>query len=66
MAALASAPLRRVQVRPLLPEAWSKRGNITMADALYVVLAEHLGDSLVASDLKLVNAPGLGVPTIHP
>ncbi len=62
---LNTSPLHRVQVRPLLPDAWAKRPNLTIADALYVVLAEHLHASLVTSDLKLVNAPTLTVPTIH-
>ena len=43
----------------------TKRGNLTVADALYVVLAEHLSAALVTADVKLANAPGLGVPTIH-
>lgn len=62
---LTTSPLRRVQVRPLLPDAWAKRANLTVADGLYVALAEHLQASLVTSDLKLVNAPTLTVPTIH-
>lgn len=62
---LTTSPLRRVQVRPLLPDAWAKRPNLTVADGLYVALAEHLQASLVTSDLKLVNAPTLNVPTIH-
>lgn len=62
---LTTSPLRRVQVRPLLPGAWAKRSNLTVADGLYVVLAEHLQASLVTSDLKLVNAPTLTIPTIH-
>ncbi|MPY95009.1 MAG: PIN domain-containing protein [Acidimicrobiia bacterium] len=66
MSSLGTAPLRRVQVRPLLPEAWAKRANLTVADALYLVLAEHLGAGLVTADLKLANAPILGVSMIHP
>jgi predicted nucleic acid-binding protein len=61
---LVAAPVRRVQVRPLLPEAWGRRGNLTVHDALYVVLASHLSASLVTTDAKLANAPNLGVPTI--
>lgn len=66
MAALDTAPLRRVQVRPLLTEAWAKRNNATIADALYVVLAEHLDADLVTADIKLAHTPGLNVRTIHP
>lgn len=35
--------VRRVDTTPLLHEAWDLRENITMADALYVVLARRLG-----------------------
>lgn len=63
---LMSAPLHRVQIRPLLVDAWRKRANVTLADAVYVTLAEHLGGVLVTGDIKLANSPGLPVPTIHP
>ncbi len=63
---LLAAPLRRVQVKPLLAEAWTLRHNITVPDALYVVLARHLGAELVTVDVKLANAPGIGVPVIQP
>jgi predicted nucleic acid-binding protein len=66
MTSLSTAPLRRVQVRPLLAGAWSKRANLTIADALYVVLAEHLDATLVTTDINLSNAPTLRVATIHP
>jgi predicted nucleic acid-binding protein len=36
-------PTDLVQVRSLLPEAWTFRHNLTIGDALYVVLARHLG-----------------------
>jgi predicted nucleic acid-binding protein len=62
---LATAHFVRVQLRPLLVEAFARRHNLTMADAFYVVLAEHLGATLVTTDLKLVASPGLTVPTIH-
>jgi predicted nucleic acid-binding protein len=63
---LLAAPHRRVQVKPLLAEAWALRHNIIVSDALYVVLARHLRAPLVTADLNLVNAPGLGVTTIRP
>jgi predicted nucleic acid-binding protein len=65
IASLATAAFKRVQLRPLLLEAWTRRHNVTLADAFYVVLAEHLGATLVTTDLKLVASPGLSVPTIH-
>lgn len=63
---LSVAPLRRVQIRPLLDEAWSKRGHLTIYDALYVVLAEHLNATLVTSDLRLARSPNLNVTVIVP
>lgn len=56
----------RVQVRPMLAEAWERRGHLTVADALYIVLAERLGATLVTGDLRLARSPGLAVPTITP
>lgn len=38
-------PVRRAQLLPLLQEAWAYRANMTISDALYVVLAERLGAS---------------------
>jgi len=58
------APLRRAQVKPLLSEAWTLRHRVTVADALYVVLARHLGAPLVTTDVRLTKAPNLGVRTI--
>jgi predicted nucleic acid-binding protein len=37
--------------------AWSYRHNLTAADALYVVLAEQLGASLLTDDHRLTRAP---------
>lgn len=62
----AAAPLHRVQTRPLLEEAWSKRGHLTVYDALYIVLAEHLHPTLVTSDLRLARSPQLSVTVIVP
>lgn len=44
--------------------AWNRRGHLTVADALYVVLAEELDATLVASDTKLGNSPGLTVSVL--
>jgi predicted nucleic acid-binding protein len=63
---LISTPTRQVAVKPLLVEAWTLRHNLTIADALYVVLARHLDGSLVTADRRLANAPGLPVRTITP
>ena len=56
----------RVTLRALLGAAWARRGHVTVADALYVVLAEMLGATLVTADRRLAKAPGLRVPTITP
>ena len=60
------AVVLRAQVRPLLVDAWARRSSMTIADALYVVLAEHIGASLVTADERLARSPGLIVPTIVP
>ena len=57
-------PQRRVQVRALLPEAWTLRHNITVTDALYVVLPRHLNATLLTPDLKLAGSTGLGVEVL--
>jgi predicted nucleic acid-binding protein len=66
VSSLATAPINRIQLRPILMDAWTKRHNLTIADALYVVVAEHLQATLVTTDLNLANAPTLTVRTIHP
>ena len=63
---LLAAPIKRVSVKPLIAEAWPMRHNLTLGDALYIVVARHLDASLVTSDLKLAAAPNLGVETITP
>lgn len=63
---LLSAPNRRLAVKPLIRAAWRLRHNLTVGDALYVVVAEHLGAPLVTTDLRLARAPTLGISTITP
>ena len=63
---LREAPLRIVSIRPLLDDAWTRRKNLTVADALYVVLAVHIGAALVTTDLRLTRSPALGVPVVTP
>jgi predicted nucleic acid-binding protein len=55
---------QRAQVRPLLPAAWRLRHNLTVADAIYVVLARSLGAALVTGDMRLAQAPNLGISVI--
>jgi len=63
---LSVAPLHRVQIRPLLEEALSKRGHLTVYDALYIVLAEHLNATLVTSNLRLARSPQMNITVIVP
>lgn len=63
---LLRAPVNRVSVKPLLSETWTMRHNLTVADALYVVIARHLDAPLVTADLRLAAAPNLPVVTITP
>jgi predicted nucleic acid-binding protein len=56
--------LRRAQIRPLMPDAWGLRHNLTIADALYVALATRLHATLLTGDLKL--AAAVSIPTITP
>jgi len=63
---LVAGRVHRAQVRPLLSRGWSRRGHLTIADALYVVLAEQVRATLVTADLNLAASPGLAVPTIVP
>lgn len=54
----------RAQIRPLLPAAWTLRHNLTVADALYVVLSRKLGATLVTGDRGLARTPKLGISVI--
>lgn len=61
---LLASPVQIVSVQPLISEAWPMRNNLTIADALYVVIALHIDAPLVTTDLKLGGAPNLPVETI--
>ena len=61
-----AAPYRRAEIKPLVPYAWHYRHNLSIADAIYVVLARALRAPLVTADVRLANAPGLPVRTITP
>lgn len=43
----------------LLARAWELRDNLTIYDAVYVALAEALGQPLVTADARMAEAPGL-------
>ena len=58
LADLQALPLERVSHRPLLDRCWELRQNLTIYDAAYVALAEHLSVTLVTADRRLAEAPG--------
>jgi predicted nucleic acid-binding protein len=62
---LRSWPLRRVDHRALLEEAWGLRERVSAYDALYVALARRLSAPLLTADGPLARTPGLGVPLLH-
>jgi predicted nucleic acid-binding protein len=51
--------LERVDHAPLLPRAWELRDNLSFYDALYVSLAEAIGQPLITFDGRIAKAPGL-------
>ena len=51
-----NARIQRHPVGPLLAGAWDRRGDLRLADALYVELAERLGAQIVSTDDRLVAA----------
>ena len=59
-------PVFLVSTAALLAEAWALRHAVTVNDACYVVLARHLGATLVTGDLRLARTPQLDVPTLVP
>ncbi len=53
--------VERYPHEPFLDRVWDLRNNVTAYDAVYVALAETLGESLVTGDQKLAGAPSLTV-----
>lgn len=43
----------------LIVDAWALRDNLTVADAVYVVLARRSGAALMSTDERMLRAPGL-------
>lgn len=43
----------------LIMDAWALRENLTIADAVYVVLARRTGAALMTTDERMLGAPGL-------
>lgn len=55
----------RAMVLPLLPLAWPLRANLTVPDAIYVVLAQQLQAPLFTGDKRLTRAPANVLNTIE-
>ena len=55
---LAAFPLHRHTQTALLPRVWDLRHNLTAYDAVYVALAETLGEPLFTRDKRLAAAAG--------
>jgi predicted nucleic acid-binding protein len=53
---LTALPLGLMPTLPLARRAWELRNNMTVADALFVALAERLGEPLVTKDASLAAA----------
>ena len=58
---LASSPIARHALPPLLAGAWRGRNNVRLADALYVELGRLLGATVVTRDTRLAAA----VPSVE-
>jgi predicted nucleic acid-binding protein len=56
---LATAPIQRHPLPPLVAGAWARRHNISLRDALYVELASQLGATVVTTDARLAAATSL-------
>jgi predicted nucleic acid-binding protein len=53
LAALASAPITRHHLAPLLAGAWAARNELRLVDALYVELSNSLRVTLLTTDARL-------------
>ncbi len=58
-AVLAALPIVRHSHLPFLERAFDLRENATIYDAVYLVLAETLGATLVTRDRALASVPGV-------
>jgi predicted nucleic acid-binding protein len=57
LAAIASAAIEVVSVRPLIERMWELRDNVTGYDAAYLALAESFDCVLVSADARLARVP---------
>ena len=51
-------PILRYPHQPLIERAWELRGHLTIADGVYIALAELLDATLLTSDARLARAGG--------
>ena len=58
--ALGDLSIDRHAIEPFVDRIWSLRQNLTVYDASYVALAEHLAVPLHTLDARLAAAPGHG------
>lgn len=65
LARLLSMPVTVSRSSLLISEAWDYRSNLIVHDAVYVVLAKHLGAVLLTGDHRLAGAPNLPVQVAH-
>ncbi len=49
-------PVHRQLLTELVPGAWARRGDVRLADAMYVELAAQLGAPLLTTDARLARA----------
>lgn len=56
---LASMPMCRRELPPLLAGAWARRADLRLVDALYVELAAQLEAPLITTDQRLARATPL-------
>jgi len=54
----ASLPITRYPHLPFVAQAFALRDNVTIYDALYLVLADALGATLITRDAALAAVPG--------
>lgn len=62
---LLALPVTVARSRPLVPDAWVHRHNLTIQDAVYVALAQHLDAPLLTGDRRIAGAPNLPVQVLH-
>lgn len=61
---LVGLPLVRAPHAGLMRRAWALRENVSFYDALYVALAEAVGEPLVTLDRRLAGASGVAADVI--